>query len=214
MIIDTQFEHLPTIAACHQKAFQKSLSSAMGKTYLFKMLEWYLVAPHAFIFHIEKEGKCIAYCGGLVSDGSQPVGAASGMLQHSFNAALWAYFRRPWLLLHPETKNKYTYIWKNILYKLKIRKPSRPEAEQKKMKAEPLGGLVVIGVDPDCQGKGFGQSLLQEFERRALLLKVYKLQLTVKTYNAKAIRAYEYGGWKRDKIEGNSLVMYKYLEQV
>jgi ribosomal protein S18 acetylase RimI-like enzyme len=81
------------------------------------------------------------------------------------------------------------------------------------MSKEPRVGLVVIGVDPAFQGKGYGSLLLKEFERRAVEeYSIKNLQLTVLVNNEQAIRAYEKNGWHRESSNGRSLNMIKVID--
>ncbi|MCB0572768.1 MAG: GNAT family N-acetyltransferase [Phaeodactylibacter sp.] len=205
MIQTTQHHHLPAVTRCHRAAFPASLASAMGRRYVTYMLSWYLSTDKTFLFHLEENGLCVGYCGGMIVDGTLPTGSASGMAQYSFRAAVRAFALRPWLAFHPEVRNKYTFIRKNIKRRLGRRQPPRPATEQRKLEREPHAGLVVIGVDPAFQGKGYGSLLLQEFERRALEdYGIHTLQLTVRADNEQAIRAYERNGWSRGEVRGGS----------
>ena len=206
---------LPRLARCHSTAFPRSLASALGPRYVSRMLSWYLSTDKTFLFHIEDaQGRCAGYCGGMISDGSLGTGSASGMAQHTFRQAVWAFATHPWVFFHPEMRAKWPVLWKNILMKLGLRKRVHfSPAQKEKMAKAPHAGLVVIGVDPACQGKGYGSLLLQEFERRAVEdYGIRKLQLTVLADNVQAIRAYERNGWIRGKVEGKSLGMYKVRE--
>ena len=213
-IIVTKPHHLTTVARCHLVAFPHSLATALGKAYVTKMLSWYLSTEKTFLFHIEnEEGKCIGYCGGLISDGSLGTGSASGMAQYTFKAAIWAFFLHPWVLFHPEVRKKWPLLWRNIKMKLGFAKRNHFTPEQKtKMACDPAVGLVVIGVDPVYQGKGYGSILLQEFERKAVEeYGIKKLRLSVLSDNTQAIRAYERNGWIRGEVKGRSLGMWKYV---
>jgi len=200
------------IAKCHQKAFPKSLSSAMGVTYLTKMLEWYLVDSRAFLFYINQNDVCIGYCGGLKFDGTARVGSASSMIQHSYNMAVKTFLMRPWLFFHPEFLCKYKLAFRNVVKRIKA-------AMGIKGKSKPLNnntievhtGLIVIGVDPKVQGKGYGSQLLQEFERVSKNLGFDKMMLTVRTDNTNAIKSYKRNGWSIAKVEGASTSMEKRL---
>lgn len=205
---------LAAIAQCHISAFPDALSSAMGKKYVEKMLEWYISGDKMFLFYIEENKKCVGYCGGIISDGTLPTGAASGMIQHSFSEAVNSLLMRPWLLVHKELRKKYSLALKNIKLKIKNKlfKPKKSLSGKKKI-AEPQVGLVVIGVRPEYHGKGYGSKLLQEFERFSGTTGIKKLQLSVIKDNLKAIRSYERNGWQRAEIHGNSLTMYKYLDK-
>ena len=203
---------LPTIARCHRAAFPESLASALSERYCAHMLSWYLSTNKTFLFHLEDEsGRCVGYCGGMISDGSLGTGSASGMAQHSFYPALWAFATHPWVLFHPEVRAKRQLLWKNIKMRLGLARKIHATTAQRQQKArEPEVGLVVIGVDPAYQGKGYSSLLLHEFERRAVLeYGIRRLQLTVRTDNTQAIRAYEHNGWVKSKTQGISTSMIK-----
>ena len=204
--------HLLAIARCHRAAFPHALSTALGQRYVAHMLSWYLSTEKTFLFHIEDEsGNCVGYCGGIVSDGTLGTGSASGMAQYTFQAAIWAFLTHPWVLFHPEVREKWPLLWKNLKMKLGLAKRTHFTPDQKaKMAKEPAVGLVVIGVDPAYQGKGYGSLLLQEFERKAVEeYGIHKLQLSVLASNQQAIRAYERNGWERGEVRGKSLGMWK-----
>ena len=210
-IINSKISDLEKIAVCHISAFPDSLSSKMGLRYLKKMIEWYLADEKRFLFHIEENGKCAGYCGGMIHDGTQTSGSASGMIQYSFNEAVMSILLRPWLLFHKEIISKYSLITKNINKRFKNKKTTIVIDQRKKASViiEPSVGLVVIGVSSEFQGKGYGSLLLQEFENRAKEMNYKLINLTVRNDNTQAIKAYERNGWIRSKLSGNSLEMYK-----
>lgn len=213
-VVSSKLRELSRIADCHRAAFPNSLASALGHRYTMSMLSWYLSTDKTFLFHIDDEqGRCAGYCGGMISDGSLGTGSASGMAQHTFRAAIWAFATHPWVLFHPEVRAKWPVLWKNILMKLGLRKRVHFSPQQKeRMARDPHAGLVVIGVDPAYQGQGYGSLLLREFERRAVEeYGVRKLQLSVRADNHQAIRAYERNGWVRGEEKGGSLSMWKRL---
>jgi ribosomal protein S18 acetylase RimI-like enzyme len=74
---------------------------------------------------------------------------------------------------------------------------------------ELTAGLVVIGVDPKFQGKGYGSLLLKEFEKKAIDMNCIRMNLTVESSNASAIRAYERNGWKKDNEKDEHISMFK-----
>lgn len=214
-IINSRKSDLEKIAECHKSAFPDSLSTKMGLKYLKKMIEWYLTDEKRFLFHIEENGKCAGYCGGMIHDGTQESGSASGMIQYSFNDAVISIMLRPWLLFHKEVISKYSLIKKNIRKKFKKRNVSSVTDQKNKTaeRPEPSVGLVVIGVSLEFQGRGFGSVLLQEFENRAKEMNFKIINLTVRNDNEKAIKAYERNGWIKSKLTGNSLEMYKNIKQ-
>lgn len=198
---------LKKIAECHRSAFPDSLSSRMGVEYLSKMIEWYLSDAKKILFHLEVDGQCAGYCGGMINDGTQALGSASGMFQHSFNEAAKAIALRPWLLLHKEFFSKYKLIIKNV--KMRFKKKKIGEKKVSKFNIEPVTGLVVIGVSSQFQGKGYGSLLLREFETATKNLNIRKMALTVKSDNLQAITSYKRNGWVIDGQKDNYLEMSK-----
>jgi len=211
MFQNSNLNNLSHIAQCHRKAFPKSFSSQLGQKYCEKMLEWYLSTDKAFLFHIEENNLCVGYTGGIINDGTLSTGSSSAMTQYSFKEGIKALLFRPWLWLHPEMRKNYRFLFRNLAMKLGMKKAKRSQTEVVKMQNEPMVGLVVIGVNPDFQGKGYGSALLQEFEKRTLDLGIKKMNLTVKAYNYQAIQSYERNGWVKSKEVQVSLNMIKEL---
>ncbi len=203
---------LPLISVCHQRAFPKSLSSALGVRYLSKMFSWYLSSPKTFLFHSQEDGKCLGYCGAMVVDGSWPVGSTSSVVRYSFTAGVWAIVFRPWLLFNWEIWEKWPLFWNNLKFKLGVLKKNNPPHAAVHEPFESSVGLIVIGVHPDYQGKGYGAMLLQEFERRAVVdFGIRKFHLSVRIDNTHAIQVYEHAGWKKGQQQGGSVLMWKHL---
>lgn len=188
----------------------------MGISYLMRMLEWYLTDEKKFLFHIEENGVCLGYCGGIVYDGTQVTGSASGMIQYSFNKAIISILTRPWLLLNKEFLDKQKLVIKNVKMKLKQKKiKANNSSDIIKRKREPIEiqtGLVVIGVSKGSQGKGYGSMLLKEFETKTKSLNIKLMSLTVLSDNFQAVRSYERNGWVKSLLKDNSLEMIKRLD--
>ena len=211
-IIDSQDKNLLELAKCHQSAFPHSFTSKMGRNYTAKTLEWYLTSDNKFLFHIEENGRIAGYCGGFVRMG-EPYGSSSGMTQYAFREGLKALLVRPWLLFHPKIQGNFSFILRNIRYRFfpprNLIAPGVQSAEiQPKAKT---AGLVVIGVHPDFQGKGYGSMLLQEFERKARSMNCQKMGLTVEAGNDQAIRSYTRNGWQVISRKNDHLEMEKVM---
>lgn len=196
---------LARIAVCHCAAFPGSLSSALGIDYVSAMLRWYLSGENTFLFFVEENGKCVGYCGGMVKT-VWGIGSASSMAQYSFNAAVIGFLKKPWLLFHPEMTVKFSFIVKNIINRFFRKKKLQGEPE---VIFEPYTGLVVIGVDPAFQGKGFGSILLLEFEKMTRQRGLKKMTLSVHSDNSKAIKSYTRNGWSITHVNGLSTSMMK-----
>ncbi len=210
VIKNANHEDLDMIARCHRSAFPGSLSSAMGQSYVKRMLSWYLTEKSAFLFFLVRHDTCIGYCGGMVVDGKAPIGSASGMTQHSFDQGLLALGTRPWLFFHPEFVSKYRFALKNLVRRIQRVFGELPP-KNFATPHEPHVGLVVIGVLPVEQGKGYGSQLLSYFEDRAQARGYKNLMLTVLSENFQAIRAYQKSGWSIKEVQGKSTTMVKRL---
>lgn len=205
---------LQKIAVCHIKAFPKSVTSLLGVKVVASMLQWYLSAPNKFLFYAETDGEVQGYCGGFIVDGSDAYGSGSGMTQFGFNQAASAFARKPWLLLHPEVRKKYAFIFTNVLRKLGLKKEQPMAIATPKAKNELLtAGLVVIGVLPNLQQKGLGTLLQQEFERKAKDMGAQQLQLSVRVQNERAIRSYQKNGYEITEENTVSYIMIKNLSR-
>jgi len=205
-------EDLTSLAKCHRAAFPKALSSVMGQQYVEKMLEWYLVDDRAFLFLLEEDNQIVGYCGGLKFDGTARVGSASSMIQHSYLQAVRTFLTRPWLFFHAEFIPKYKLaaknVWRRIKNTLSLAQKVKPVPHYL---PPPHTGLIVIGVHPGVQGKGYGSRLLQEFERVSISLGYKAMMLTVRPDNHKAIKSYLRNGWIVTQEKGNSTTMEKHL---
>lgn len=205
-------EDLNKIAKCHIAAFPKSVTSLLGEKVVASMLKWYLSAPNKFLFYAEENGIVTGYCGGFIMDGSDAYGSGSGMTQFGFNQAAVSFARKPWLLLHPEVRNKYHFIFKNILRKVGLLKEQPMAVASPIPKNIPLtAGLVVIGVIPNLQQKGLGTLLQQEFERKAIEMNAKRLSLSVRKQNENAIKSYNKNGYKINDENETSFIMTKDL---
>lgn len=209
-IVSATVEDLPRLASCHCAAFPRTLSTAMGQKYVEKMLEWYLVDDRAFLFALEEDAQIVGYCGGLKFDGTARVGSASSMIQHSYNLAVKTFLTRPWLFFHPEFIPKYKLaarnVWRRVKKVMRIVEKAKTEPHDL---PTPHTGLIVIGVHPKLQGKGYGSLLLQEFERVSKSMGFIKMMLTVRTDNHQAINSYVRNGWKITQVGGKSSSLEK-----
>lgn len=207
-------DDLHKIADCHIEAFPDSVTSLFGIPFVSQMLGWYLSAPNKFLFWMEENNQCIGYCGGLILDGSDAYGSASGMTQFGFNAAFKIMLRKPWLFFHPEIRSRYPFIFRNVKHKLLklfgIAEKPKPVTEVKKT-TELTAGLVVIGVRKNLRKKGIGSLLQEEFERRAKQHNATLMQLSVRIENQQAIASYKRNGWLITEDQKISFLMTKHI---
>lgn len=207
---NSELSDLPQIGECHKRAFPKALSTRQGDRFISKMMEWYITSDRGVLFHLTEGNRIIGYCGGIITLHPGQHGAVSSIAQYAFGEFVRAYLRKPWLFFHKENIKKSSYIFRNILYKLGLAKAKKASTESIK-NFESFMGLVVIGVDPDFQGKGLGSILLREFEKRARELGVHHIQLSVISSNLQAIKAYQKNGWVISFTGERSLQLKKIL---
>jgi len=200
------------IAQCHKKAFSKSLSSKLGLRYCIKMLSFYIEDNRGVLFHIIEGDTVTGYCGGLMNRVPGLHGSATSVTQHTFRSLVLNILIRPWLVFHPEIRMNFPLIIKNLklrLFGLDSRETANIQAQNKEF--VPSMGLVVIGVSPDHQGKGFGSLLLREFELKAQKEGFPQMHLSVRRSNSQAIAAYKKNGWQIGKEGPEEYMMYKSL---
>ena len=201
---------LGLIAICHMNAFPDSFSTKLGQKYCIKMLEWYLSSDKTFLFHLKIEDKVVGYCGGKV-EGALGSGSSTAMMQYSFNQAIYSMILRPWLFFNKTMIANYVIILKNILLKFNIKKKKVSTADKKEINTTISIGLVVIGVNNQYKGLGYGSKLLIEFEKRSKSMNAKSIYLSVKTANLSAIRSYSRNGWIVKRSDNLETKMYKLI---
>lgn len=205
----SQKQQLPDIATCQMQCFPKSFGTRLGKEYVQKSLEWFLVDSKRFLFHCEEDGKVVGYCGGF-APAFYGDGSSSGMLQHAFQQAVKGLLKKPWLLFNAELTHYYPHIFRNIKKKL-FGKSTKPVLINTQKAIDSTVGLVIIGVHPDFRGKGVFELLMKEFEVQAAKQNRKQVNLSVNKNNTRAINAYKKFGWTINKEELEEIKMQKFL---
>lgn len=210
---DSTHDDLKMIAKCHIKAFPKSLSSRLGLNYAARMISFYLEDDRGVLLHVKDGDEITGYCGGLMNRVPGRHGSTTSMTQHTFRALILNLMIRPWLVFHHEIRANILLIIKNI--KLRFSGGTSKKVAPQTTWAEefiPSMGLVVIGVSPEHQGKGYGSLLLKEFESKARKEGFAKIHLSVRKNNNQAITAYKRNGWMVAKEDPSELHMFKDLD--
>ena len=211
--IESKREDLKALVRCQMLAFPDALSTKLGNRFTNKMLLWYIESDRGIIYHLELDGEILGYVGGIKTTRPGLPGAATSITQYSFGVFLTAFFLRPWLIFHPENIKRLAFIWRNIKMKFGLSPGSRNiKTEVNNGNFLPSMGLVVIGVSPEHQGKGYGSLLLKEFESRARKEGFKKISLSVRKENSQAITAYKRNGWLVSREGPSELYMYKELD--
>ena len=118
---------------------------------------------------------------------------------------------RPWLFFNKTMIANYVIILKNILLKFNIKKKKVSTADKKEINTTISIGLVVIGVNNQYKGLGYGSKLLIEFEKRSKSMNAKSIYLSVKTANLSAIRSYSRNGWIVKRSDNLETKMYKLI---
>ena len=173
-------------------------------------MEWFIAGKNRFLFHIVQDNMIVGYCGGFISM-YKGDGSTSGIIQYAMPQAIKGVLIKPWLLFNEEVLKIYPLIIRNIARKFHSPKKNRSNSPEQNVAVEKKVGLVVIGVHPKYRGKGVFEMLMQEFEKQTLDRGIFKMILSVKKSNARAIRAYNKAGWEVSKENQNALEMIKIL---
>ena len=212
-LFNSNHKHLDRLADCHIHCFPDSFATKLGKQYVRKTLEWFLVSNNRLLFHIEIENKIAGYCGSFIPSGFGD-GSSSGMLQYAFKEAVFGMLKKPWLFLNKEIISFYPFIIKNIRQKIFGKKKiSRTQINEYK-NYQPHVGLVVIGVEPFFRGSFVFQELMKNFEAEAIKAEIFICKLSVKKDNGRAIRAYKKFEWFIAEEHAKTFVMEQNLNKV
>jgi ribosomal protein S18 acetylase RimI-like enzyme len=185
-------EDIFAVADCFIASFPHSFAAKLGKKYVQKTMEWFLVCDDCSLYWIKNEDeRCIGFVGAKLGYGS-----TSGMIQHAFWQGIIAALLRPWLLFTSEVRGQFSLILSNIRHRIFGRKAQKKDYVIKQENLVPSVGLVVIGVSPEFQGKGYGRQLLSLFDEIVCKFGSNKAHLSVKIHNNPAIATYQKSGWK------------------
>lgn len=214
ILIANKDSDLKKIAQCRIEAFPDSLSSKLGTTYVLKMLSMF-IEKNNFILYIEKNNECIGFVTALVPENEHSCSTREA-INFTFNDLLRGMLYKPWLFFHPIVLREYKVGIEMI--KKKLRAIFQLKNEQKidisKLAPEIINsiGLIDIAIQPKFQGKGYGSILLNAFENHCLKIGKYKMHLSVKPDNQKAIQSYKKNGWIMFLSEPKQLNFYKEIK--
>lgn len=139
-----------------------------------------------------------------------------GFLQRNRTFLLRRVLVRPWLLFNPLFRDRFVLALRVLARRLREKLSGKntsdaaPSAAATTEAADtanepntsPRFGILAIGVEPQVQGGGVGQALMQACENQAWQLGFAKMNLSVHPGNAQAVRFYEKQGWRRVAEKG------------
>ena len=185
---------LAQVVEIHQISFQSSRSTKLGKPFLRKMYEWYVIYQPNLSFVVEKEGAIVGF---LTGTGGYEGG------RRRFNYCLP--FIILGLLYNPSllfSENMF-YGWKYYLQGIYQKKNVQKVVSAKKTKKKKYV-LDSIAVHPNSRGLGIACKLINTFEKAAKEHGADYLTLGVERDNLSAIQLYEKNGWNFERADRNS----------
>lgn len=192
------------VVEIHRRAFPSSRSTSLGRPYVRKMFKWFLEYQPQLCLAAKEDKRIVGYV----------IGSKGGYGRKLFRYALPEIVIG--LLLHPRLwwqPQTYT-LWRSYLRGLVPEKNINLPSYLPSVGKITIVALAGIGVDPDLQGKGIGQSLVLGFENAAREVNAKRLSLSVHLNNHGARRLYEKCGWQMDHedIQHNSVHYIKVLD--
>lgn len=192
------------VVAIHFISFPTSRSSKLGKPFLQKMYQWYIIYQPKLSFVALHDDKVMGFVAGTMGRGG-----GRRRFKYTFWYIILGFLRNPTLLLSTDMVNASKVYIKGLL---PARKHEVIENEPKSIKF----ALDSIAVHPDSRGLKVGQALVRVFEKAAESQGATYLALGVEYDNHIARRFYERCGWRLmfDDIEHNSANYIKELHMM
>ncbi len=187
-------DHLRYVAKLHEKAFDDSALTKLGIEPIRRYYEWQLTGPHDCyaVGIFDCDNSLSGYCFSGVFHGS-----LSGFLTKNKKYLFLWILTHPWLVKNPLVTDR-------IRLALNIGNKKRVSIPPTSTNSRNSFGILSIAVDPEKQGMGIGQLIMDAVEKEALKKGFTQMHLTVHTTNIGAISFYERCGWiKSGQESGN-----------
>jgi len=193
-------DDIDEVVAIHCESFPDSRSTRLGKPFLRRMYQWYLVCQPRLSLVGEMDGKVVGFVTGTFG-----WGGARRRFRYTLRQILWGFIRRPSLLVSAEMFER----WENFLKGLMPGSlmPGSPRVSSQPHSKGVKVTLDSIAVSPKARGRNVGTALMNAFEDAAEKLGAGFLALGVERDGIAARRLYESCGWEllREDTESNSV---------
>jgi ribosomal protein S18 acetylase RimI-like enzyme len=201
-IVKFNAEDISEISEVHMKAFWGSMNTQMGTGYVRAFFNWFMENEGCIALKADNENRIIGYIVGA------PIGYGSIMNRDLLQIGLLGILTHPLIVFNKR-------IFKTIFIRFKLLfQSTTAETSINKFDLKGKGvSLVGIGVHPEYNGLGIGQTLISTYEIEAKKLGMDYMRLSVYDNNSKALKLYEKSGWKLLTNDGNTLYYYKYISQ-
>jgi hypothetical protein len=189
-LIKIDSSNILEIALLHKNIFFNSFSSRLGRNYLEKMFEWFIISDKRFLIGLKVNDIFVGYVGGALG-----MGSTSGMMQYAYWEGVKAIIYRPYLIFNLQLLFNFRLIIKNIFKRIFLKNINLKETkiiDENQVST----GLVVIGVDKKFRKMNLGTILLSEFNKQSKKMNSHQGHLAVKSENIAAIKTYIKNGWE------------------
>ena len=168
----------------HLDSFPASRSSRLGKPFLQRMYQWYVVRQAGLSLIAVLDDRVVGFVTGTLG-----WGGARQRFRYTFWQILRGLVRRPTLLFSAEIFEKWENFIKGLL----------PDRNQGKSHPDARGVKVTldsIAVHPHARGRNVGVALVNAFQDAARETGAGYLALGVESNNRAARHLYENCGWE------------------
>ena len=200
-VLTLQEKDLPMVVEVHLKAFKGYMNAALGKSYVYRFLHWFLEDPRAIAFCAHYQDRPVGYLVGA------QLGYDADLNKKLLSTGIVSILTHPAILFHPQ-------FVRNIKSRLRLLVGGKKTQVTEQFK-EPDGigvSLVGIAADPQSGIKGVGSALMKAFMAEAKVKGYRYTRLSVYEENKVARGLYEKAGWKCLNKANGVLYYYFFLD--
>jgi len=180
---------LEQVVRVHIAAFPDSALTKLGRKVVKLFYEWQMFGvEHLVKLGVWDNSGLAGFCIGGATGGSM-----SGFLRKNRFYLMLHVLSHPWLVLNPIIRDR-ALLALRLLRRVRTVQSTMPGSPEKRRDSL---GILVIAVDPQRQGRGFGRALMDATEAMARQSGFKQMHLTVHPDNVKAIAFYERLGWTK-----------------
>ena len=179
-IREAQLADLDKLVELHMNCFspREHLAVRLGRSYIRAAYRWFITSSETFTI-LAEDMDCVV---GLTTICDRSYNRP--MLRHTLREAVLAFIMRPWLVFHPEVRDRIVNI---ILSRRGVGEASPSE--------EGVAHLAFIAVASSARGKGVGDALLQYSIKDYMSRNYRRIRAGVYKENHASTRMFERNGF-------------------
>lgn len=185
---------LEPVVEIHMRAFRKSAITALGVEAVRRYYQWLLTGPHQAFYFGAWMGDYLAgycFCGKFNK-------ALTGFLERNRAFLMVQVIKHPWLVRNEIVRDRLKLALHLLTSRRKTMQNPLDSSDKKDHALDRSFGVLAIATDPDVQNQGIGHALMVAVEQTAAQLGYQRMNLSVATDNAQAVRFYERSGWMKE----------------